>query len=57
MYFKIITSLLAISLIASIGLAATDSAYIPLVANVGRGIAAISPLLKPNTQSKEDSQE
>ncbi len=58
MFQKIITSLLTVSLIACIGLAAKDSSYIPLAASVGGGIAAISTLIKPDRtslpQTKED---
>lgn len=61
MYFKFITSVLVVSLIASIGLAAKDPNYIPLAASVGGGIAAISTLIKPERtslpESKEDRQE
>lgn len=62
MYPKTTTFLLTISLIASIGLAAKDPAYIPLAASVGGGIAAICSLLKPDDRSsslksKEDNQE
>lgn len=61
MYLKVITSLLITSLIASIGLAAKDPAYISLAASVGAGIAAITPLIKlertPLPESKEDKQE
>lgn len=59
MYFKLITSVLTITLIASIGLAAKDPAYIPLAASVSGSIAAISTLIKPERtplpESKEDS--
>jgi hypothetical protein len=61
MYNQAITSLLTISLIASITLAAKDPAYIPLSASVGAGIAAISSLIKPERtpmpESKENKQE
>ncbi len=61
MYPKLITSVLTVSLIASIGLAAKDPNYIPLAASVGGGIAAISTLIKPERtrlpESKEDSQQ
>ncbi len=61
MYFKIITSVLTVSLIVSIGLAGMNSAYIPLAASVAGGIAAISTLIVPERKSlpksKEDSQQ
>lgn len=61
MYLKLIISALTVSLIASIGLAAKDPAYIPLAASVGGGIAAISTLIKPERtslpQSKKDTLE
>ncbi|RCJ15420.1 hypothetical protein A6S26_34600 [Nostoc sp. ATCC 43529] len=57
MFFKFITSVLTISLMASIGLAAKDPAYIPLAASIGGGIAAISTLIKPERTSLPESKE
>jgi hypothetical protein len=61
MYPKFITSVLTVSLIASIGLAAKDPSYIPLAASVGGGIATISVFIKPEhkslSETKQDSPE